>query len=135
MFINPITAAMGAIELFTSMTSHHKKEEKTENTALTNAYNVNNMSFNELKDMALGLMQQGKLSQNDTNNFLSQISSLQQVTGTSKEAKVDMIDVYQQQIQNLNAQTKNNDVASLQHSLDILNGIKARSNATIPKSV
>jgi len=135
MFINPITAAMGAIQLLSEATSHHKKEENKTTTDLASTYNVNNMSLNDLKGMALGLMQQGKLSESDANNFLSQITSIEQSAGISKDAKVDMVHLYEQQVQNLNVGVKSKEVASFQHSLDILKGVKALSGANIPRSV
>ncbi len=108
MLINPLTAAMGAIDLFSEITSHHAKKDKDKEkdslTQLTsNTYDVNNMSFDDLNAMTLGLMQQGKLSEDDGHNFLKQITAIQQASGITKDTKIDMIQLYQQQIQNSNA--------------------------------
>ncbi len=140
MLINPLTAAMGAIDLFSEITSHHAKKDKDKEkdslTQLTsNTYDVNNMSFDDLNAMTLGLMQQGKLSEDDGHNFLKQITAIQQASGITKDTKIDMIQLYQQQIQNSNAETNTKDLASLHRSLDFLNGVKARAGANIPQFV
>lgn len=135
MFINPITAAIGAIKLFSEITSSHKKEDKAATADLSNNFNVNNMSLNDLTKMSQELMQQGELSEKDAHSFLSQIASIQQLSGISKDNKVDMVHLFEQQIQNLNSTSNTKAAASFQHSLDILNGVKARSGASIPQSV
>lgn len=139
MLINPLTAAMGAIDLFSDLTSHHanKDKEKSSLTQLTSPdnYNVNNMSFNDLSAMTLTLMQQGSLSEDDGQNFLKQINSMQQTTGIAKDQKIDMIQMYQQQIQGLDSNAGAKDLVSFQRSLDFLSGIKARAGANIPQFV
>lgn len=139
MFINPLSAAMGAIDLLSDITSHHAKKDKEKDSLTqltsTDKYNVNNMSFNDLNAMTLNLMQEGKLSEDDGHNFLKQITSIQQTSGISKDTKIDMIQLYQQQIQNLNADADTKDLASLQRSLDFLSGVKARAGASIPQFV
>ncbi|RUR13735.1 hypothetical protein [Legionella sp. km772] len=139
MLINPLTAAMGAIELFSDLTSHHAKKDKEKDplTQLTSpdSYNVNHMSFNDLNAMTLTLMEQGKLSSEDGQNFFKQINSIQQTSGIPKDQKIDMIQMYQQQIQNLGPNAGAKDLVSLERSLDFLSGIKARAGATIPQFV
>lgn len=136
MLINPLTAAMGAVQLFKEITSHHPKDKKEDKTAtLTSNYNVNNMSLDDLKNMTALLVRQGKLSENDANNFLTQTASLVQSAGISKDKKIDMVKLYEQQVQNFNSESKPKDLASFQQSLDILNGMKALSGANIPASV
>jgi hypothetical protein len=139
MFVTPLLAAQGAIELFKGLTSTQKKKEDPVD-ALNQSnpnpnYDVKNMSFNDLQALTMKLSHDGKLSDKDTQNFLNQISSLQQASGVSKDTKVDMIQLFQNQIQNINKQATNNDSSAFQHSLDLLNGINARSGANIPQSV
>lgn len=135
MFINPITAAMGAIELLNNITSNHKKDDKAATASMQNNYDVNNMSLNDLKIMTKDLVQQGKLSEKDANSFLAQSSAIQQSSGIAIDSKVNMVDLYQQHIQHLDKDSKNNEVAAYQHSLDILNGVKALSGSKIPQFV
>ena len=139
MFVTPLLAVQGAIELFKGLTAtHKKKEEQAEALNQTNPnpnYDVNNMSFDDLQALTMNLFHDGKLSDKDTQNFLSQINSMQQSSGVAKDTKVDMIQLFQQQIQKSNAQASNKDTASLQQSLDLLNAIKARSGASIPQRV
>lgn len=137
MFINPLSVAQGAIELFSELTSHKdKKEEKDDNINLSNAlYDINHISVNDLNALVLNLTQKGTLSENDSSTLLKQVASIQQSNGISKDTKVDMIQLYQQQLQKVNATANPKEVASLQHSLDLLNGLKARSGASIPQAV
>ena len=141
MFINPITVAMGAINLLSDITSHHANKDKDKaKDSLTQAgqadsLNVNNMSFNDLNAMSLNLMQDGRLSDGDGQNFLKQINSIQQTSGIAKDAKIDMVQLYQQQVQNAGSTVDNKDLVALERSLDLLKGIQARSSATIPRSV
>jgi polyhydroxyalkanoate synthesis regulator phasin len=137
MFITPLIAVQGAIELFKGLTgSHNKKEEKTAVTEPQNpSHDVHHMSFEDLSAVAMNLVHDGKLSEKDANSFLTQMASLQQSTGLSKDAKIDMIQLYQEKMQNLNTDATPKNTASLQQSLDILNGIKARSGVSIPNFV
>lgn len=139
MFINPLTAAMGAIGLLSELTSHHAKKDKEEKDTLTQLttpdnYNVNNMSFDELKAMTLALMQNNKLSEDEGQQFLAQMTSVQQTSGVASTTKIDMVQLYQQQLQNLKADDNKNS-SSLQRSLELLNGLKARSGVIIPQAV
>lgn len=139
MLINPLNAAMSAIDVFSDISSHHAKKDKEKDslTHLTNpnSFNVNNMSFNDLSAMTLTFMQQGKLSADDGQNFLKQINSIQQTSGIAKDQKIDMIQIYQDQIKHLDSNAGAKDLVSFQRSLDFLSGIKAREGANIPQFV
>jgi len=135
MFINPLTAASTAMELFEKVSSlgNKKDDKKSINEFTDTPYDLNNMSLDQLKAMTMDLAQNGKLSDQDTNNFINQIAMLHDATGIANDAQVNMIQLYQDQIQKTNAEPKN--VASMQKSLEILNGVQARSGAQIPQFV
>ena len=137
MFVTPLLAAQGAMELFKGLTSTQKKKEhQTDELNQPNPnYNVKNMSFDDLQALTMNLFQYGKISEKDSQKLIAQITSLQQSSGVSKDTKVDMLQLFQSQIQNANKQGNSMDTASFQHSLDLLNGMNARSGANIPQRV
>lgn len=136
MFINPLTAAQGAIELLSGLTSSSKKEEKEDTTSLSSLnYNINDMSVADLKSLVLKFTEKGTLSESDSSALLDQVDAITQAQSISSNTKLDWINLFQQQVHSLNPATSPKEAASLSHSLDLLNGLEARAGANIPQFV
>jgi hypothetical protein len=135
MNINPISLALGASELVSELTDHTKERKHPLAQATNPAYDVNNMSFNDLADMALTLVQQGSLSEKDSSSLLAHMDVVQKSSGVAQDVKTDLIQLYEHQLHKANTVEQGNEVASLQQSLNLLHGIKARSGALIPQAV
>lgn len=135
MFINPISVAVGAVELFRELTHHNKDEKKGQTQLVKENPDVNNMSFDDLKSLTMNLVQKGSLSEQDGASFLAQLEAIQKASGIAKDAKIDMMQLYEQQLRSANVEANAKEVASIQQSLSLLQGIKARSGAQIPQAV
>lgn len=98
-------------------------------------YDVSNMSLDELLDMVVDKFHNGELSEEDTLNFSCQIGTYQLFGGVPEGTKMDMVDYFQQQIDRMNNTPGSKGVEYVERSLDILKGLKARSEAQIPTSV
>ena len=135
--INPITV-VGVLGQLAGIV-HKKHEEHAVQGSGTKAntpnqqYDVKNMSLDELKTMAMNLFNSGSINDKDYQNLSTQINSIQQTTGLSSNTKVDMLALFQQQLQQAKTAGKNSD--ALNDAFNILNGVQARLGANIPSHI
>ena len=139
-----IINAVGLVaQTLSALVSSHKAKAPAEATSLLadnsssvgKQYNVKNMSLDDLKQMASNLLEAGKISAKEKDDIFSQSSLLQQKTGVASDTKLDLLQLFQQQIDALKTQPGSKDAQSFESSLELLNGVQASSTASIPKFV
>lgn len=100
-----------------------------------NEYDVTNMSLDGLSNMVMGMYESGEMSRDDLMQFSMQRHTMELLNYVPKDTKVNMISTFQNFVDMMHDRPESVGVEYLEHSLDILRGIDARSKASIPQSV
>jgi hypothetical protein len=99
------------------------------------SWDIHHMSLNELNEMIVELDDKGIFSAQEIIDLSGQQFDLAFLGEYPKDEKLDMISVFQEQIENRTANREYQAAANTQHALELLQGLDARSKANIPQYV
>jgi len=109
-------------------------EALTDDRKVAIRYDIHNMSLADLDAMASELYDSGQINIEDWKD-MSVERSVYELCGVPRDKTFDLASSLQERIDTMKTQPQAKGVAYVEHVLDILQGVDARSKARIPASV
>ncbi len=107
-------------------------KEASTTAATKDSFDLTHMSLNELKALINDLRSNGKYPDANMSMFAEQCDILGKKNGFSNDTKMDMLQVFSDQLNQLNGSANNQGAEAWQWSLNMLQGLQAKSGAAIP---
>ena len=132
--INPLVQSVTELTSMNESLSTEKSSSSIKENSPGKTYDMRHMSLSELNSMINELHENGTLSSKEAMELSSEQGTLELFGGYPKDAKIDMLDAFQNHI-DLKKSQHSKGVEYVENALEVLKGIDAHSKAKIPAYV